>query len=174
MHLNLTKFFNENMKYMANVITSIRIICSIVILFCQVFSPSFYVLYLIAGFSDMIDGTIARKMNCVSEFGSKLDSIADFIFFIVCLIQLFPIIDIPPWLTLWITIIALIKVINVISGYIVWKKFMTIHSKMNKVTGGLLFILPLTMQLFDLKYSATVVCLFATFSAIQEWNYIRR
>ena len=60
---------------MANIITGIRILCSIAILFCPVPSPAFYVLYLVAGFTDMIDGTVARKTNTVSEFGSKLDTV---------------------------------------------------------------------------------------------------
>lgn len=65
---------------MANVITGLRILVSVGLLFCTVFSPSFYALYLIAGVSDMADGPIARKRNSVSEFGSKFDSIADFVF----------------------------------------------------------------------------------------------
>ena len=69
---------------MANVITGLRILVSAVLVFCPVFSPIFYVLYLIAGLSDMVDGIIARKTNSVSEFGSKFDSIADFIF-VACL-----------------------------------------------------------------------------------------
>ena len=31
----------------------------------------------------MVDGTVARKTNTVSEFGARLDTIADFIFFAV-------------------------------------------------------------------------------------------
>ena len=46
---------------MANVITGLRILVSAVLLFCPVFSQIFYVLYLIAGLSDMVDGIIARK-----------------------------------------------------------------------------------------------------------------
>ena len=57
---------------MANVITGLRILVSAVLVFCPVFSQIFYVLYLIAGLSDMIDGIIARKTNSVSEFGSRL------------------------------------------------------------------------------------------------------
>ena len=45
---------------MANIITGFRVLISIALLFCPMFSPVFYVLYLIAGLSDMIDGTIAR------------------------------------------------------------------------------------------------------------------
>ena len=64
---------------MANLITCIRIICSIVLLFCPVFSPAFYILYLAAGVSDMADGPVARKMGRVSEFGPKFDTAADFV-----------------------------------------------------------------------------------------------
>ncbi|MGX8715761.1 MAG: CDP-alcohol phosphatidyltransferase family protein [Lachnospiraceae bacterium] len=48
---------------MANAITIFRMAASIVLLFCPVFSPIFYALYLIAGLSDMVDGIIARKTN---------------------------------------------------------------------------------------------------------------
>ena len=44
---------------MANIITGCRILCSIFLLFVPVLSPIFYFLYLVAGFTDMIDGTIA-------------------------------------------------------------------------------------------------------------------
>lgn len=44
---------------------------------------------------------------------------------------------------------------------------------MNKVTGGLLFIFTLTLTVIDLKYSAIVVCVVATFAAVQEGHYIR-
>ena len=43
----------------ANLITGTRILCSIVLLFCSPFSPSFYALYLVAGLTDMIDGPVA-------------------------------------------------------------------------------------------------------------------
>ena len=75
-------------KYIANAITSLRIIGSVVLLFFDVSSLPFYITYLLCGFSDMIDGTIARKTNAVTEFGSKLDTVADFVFVAVCLIKL--------------------------------------------------------------------------------------
>ena len=58
----------------ANIITGFRILCSIALLFCPTFSLSFIALYVIAGITDMIDGTVARKSNTVREFGAKLDS----------------------------------------------------------------------------------------------------
>ncbi len=55
-------------KYIANIITSCRIVCSILMLFFPGFSVQWYILYLLCGFSDMIDGTVARKTNSDSEF----------------------------------------------------------------------------------------------------------
>lgn len=158
---------------MANSITSIRILISISLLFCPALSPAFYALYFIAGFTDMIDGTVARKTNTVSEFGSKLDTIADIVFAFVCLVKLIPTMDVPHWLYVWIVVIASIKINNVISGYVLQKKFMAVHSVMNKVTGALLFAFPLTLSIIDLQYSAIVVCLVATLAALQEGHYIR-
>ncbi len=158
---------------MANIITSCRFICSIVLLFFPALSPAFYVLYLITGFTDMIDGTIARRTDTVSDIGSKLDTVADFFFVVVCLIKLLPVLEIPTWLWIWIGIIAVVKIINIISSFVVYKKFVVEHTVMNKITGLLLFILPLTLTIIDLNYSGTVACAIAIFTAVQEGHYIR-
>ena len=157
----------------ANLVTGLRILVSLALLFCPVFSPIFYALYLIAGLSDMADGFIARKTNSVSEFGSKFDSIADFVFVVVCLIKILPVMDIPIWLYVWTAVIVLIKIINIISGYAMRKRFVAVHTTMNKVTGVLLFLLPLTLTIVPLKYSGIPICLIATFAAIQEGHFIR-
>lgn len=158
---------------MANIITFVRVVCSVAILFCPALSTPFYILYITAGFTDMIDGTVARRTGTVSEFGSKLDTAADFVLVAVCLIKLIPVLDIPLWLLIWIAIIALIKIINVISGFVMRKKLVVAHTLMNKVTGVLLFILPLTLSFMDLKYSGAFVSTVATFAAIQEGHIIR-
>jgi len=157
----------------ANFITIIRILCSIAILFCPVFSAAFYSLYISAGLTDIMDGWVARKTNTASEFGARLDTMADIVFVIICLFKLLPVMEIPVWFYVWIGVIALIKVINIVSGYIVQKQFVSVHSIMNKVTGALLFLLPLTLTFINLKYSATVVCIIATIAAIQEGHFIR-
>lgn len=158
---------------MANSITGIRIVCSIALLFCPVFSPVFYVLYIIAGVSDMIDGAVARKTGTVSEFGSKFDTAADFVLVVVCLIKLIPVIHVPIWLIIWIIVIAVIKAINLLSGYVMRKEMVALHTVMNKVTGILLFVLPLTLTFIDLKYSGVFVSAAATFAAIHEGHLIR-
>ncbi len=158
---------------MANTISIFRIAASIILLICPVFSPAFYVFYIAAGLSDMLDGFVARKTNTVSRFGTRLDTAADFIFVVVCLIKLLPVMSIPVWLYFWIGVIAFIKFINIISGFVVQKTFVTVHSLMNKAAGVLLFMLPLTISFIPLKYSAVIVCAAAAFAAIQEGHFIR-
>jgi CDP-diacylglycerol--glycerol-3-phosphate 3-phosphatidyltransferase len=121
----------------------------------------------------MIDGTVARKTGTVSEFGSKLDTVADLILVIVCLIKLLPVLHVATWLIIWIIVIAVIKVINLISGYVLRKEIVVLHTVMNRVTGILLFALPLTLSFIALNYSGAIVGAAATFAAIQEGHLIR-
>ena len=158
---------------MANIITGFRIAASLVLLFCPVFSLPFFALYLTAGISDMVDGVVARRTNTASEFGARLDTAADFVFVVVCLIRLLPLMDIPTWLYVWIGGIALIKSINVVSGIVMQKRLVTVHTVMNRVTGALLFALPLTVPLVELRITALFVCAVATFAAVQEGHLIR-
>ena len=159
-------------KHIANILTSCRILGSILLLFFPAFSVAFYIIYLFCGFSDMIDGTIARKTNSASKLGSQLDTSADLIFVVVSSLKLLPRIYIPGLLWIWGAIIAIIKISNIIWGYISRKQFISLHTTMNKVTGLLLFLLPLTISFVELQYTAMVVCAIATFAAIQEGVYI--
>ena len=159
-------------KHIANILTGCRIFGSILLLFFPAFSLEFYITYLLCGFSDMVDGTIARKTNSASKFGSRLDTVADLIFVVASLIKLLPAIHIPPWLWIWGGVIVLIKIINIIWGYVSKKQFISMHTIMNKVTGLFLFLLPLTISILELNYIAIAVCSIATFSAMQEGFYI--
>ena len=158
---------------MANIITVIRIICSLGLLFCYPFSVFFYILYLIAGISDMLDGMVARSTNTSSEFGAKLDTLADSAFIIVCMLKMIPVLNLENWMFIWMIIIGIIKIINIISGYVMWHMFVTVHSMMNKITGFILFIFPFTIMFFDMNTNITVLLVIATFAAIHEGHYIR-
>ena len=122
----------------------------------------------------MVDGVVARKRNSVSEFGARLDTTSDFIFFAVTLIKLMPVIHIPKWIWVWIAVIAIIKIFNVILGFLYTKKLISLHTVMNKITGLLLFLLPLALQFIEIKYSLIAVCIIATISAIQEGYLIKK
>ena len=141
---------------------------SILLLLFPVFSFGFYSLYLFCGVSDMVDGTIARKTNAESAFGARLDTVVDFLFVIVSLIKFLPAMDIPKWLWIWMAVIAVIRIGNMIFGWVFSRKVIALHTILNKLTGFLLFLLPLSLHVIELKYSAVVVCAVATVSAVQE------
>lgn len=73
------------LKYIPNILTVIRIICSLVIpILLKLNSISILIIVLfISVISDFLDGFIARKWNCASTTGKILDVIADKILGIV-------------------------------------------------------------------------------------------
>lgn len=155
-------------KHIANIITGSRIVFSLPLLFIPLTSAWFCVIYLLCGLSDMIDGTVARRTSSASEFGARLDTVSDFVFMTVALIKFVPHLHIPVWLWIWIGIIAMIKLGNAAWGFVRTKKLVSPHTVLNKVTGLLLFLLPLTISLVDLTYTFPIVCAVATVAAIHE------
>ena len=157
----------------ANLLTLCRIPLSAALLFVPVLSPPFCALYLAAGLTDMLDGPVARRCGSVSAFGSALDTAADLVFVAVCLIRLLPLLALPTWLYVWAAVIVLLRAFNLACGFVLQRRFVALHTVMNKVTGLLLFALPLTPGLIDVRLSGAVVCAAATFAAVQEGHYIR-
>lgn len=127
-----------------NVITSMRIVGAICLLFTKPLSIPFFVIYTLAGISDVVDGWIARTTKCTSELGSKLDSIADLLFYSIMAIQIFPFLlrDLP--IALWCVAgtVILIRIITYIYVAVKYHQFASIHTYMNKATGFVVFALP--------------------------------
>lgn len=161
-------------RYAANIITGCRIAFSILLLMFPVFSFRFYAMYLASGITDMIDGTVARKTNSASASGSRFDTIADAVFLVSALLKLLPEIEFPAWALTWIVVIAVIKQQISHGGSFVKKVHCQTYTIMNKITGALLFLLPLTFKLAEIRYSAIAVCFIATAAAIQEGFCIRK
>ena len=162
-------------KHIANIITLSRIVLSLPLLFIPMTSAWFYALYLLCGLSDMIDGTVARRTNSASEFGARLDTVSDFVFMTVALIKFVPYLHIPTWLWIWIGVIAMMKLGNVVCGFVRTKKLISSHTVLNKVTGLLLFLLPMTLRFIEPTYTLPFVCAVATAAAIHEvYLHIRR
>ena len=159
-------------KHIANIITGSRIVLSLPLLLIPLTSALFYAFYLLCGFSDMIDGTVARRTKSASEFGAKLDTVSDFVFMTVALIKFVPHLHIPVWLWIWIGIIAMIKLGNVVWGFVRTKKLISPHTILNKVTGLLLFLLPATISFVDLTYTLPIVCIAATVATMHTMGKV--
>ncbi len=157
----------------ADYITSVRILCSFALLFCEVFSHAFNVLYLVAGVSDIIDGEIARRSCTVSAFGAKFDTFADIVFLVICMVKILPVLKLPGCIWVAVAIISFIKVSNIIVHFCNHHELTALHTRLNKLSGALLFAFPFTLNLIDVKYSAGIVCAVALTAAVQERYYIR-
>ena len=161
---------------MANFITGIRLACAAALLFCPTFSAWFYALYALGGVSDVLDGFAARHWGKETKLGAQLDTIADVVFSVIVLIKVIRAVRLPTWMLVWIIGIALIKCVNVISGFVKYKRFVSEHTVMNKLCGVLLFAVPLCIRNFPRQPAALLIlltCAAATFAAIQEGCCIR-
>lgn len=74
------------MKHIPNIISACRIILSISLLFFFWQPVIFFSIYLICGLSDIVDGMLARGLKVSGKLGAKLDSVGDFLLFIVIVI----------------------------------------------------------------------------------------
>ena len=149
-----------------NIITLFRMAGSFGLLLCDVTGAAFWIIYVLCGISDIADGWLARKLNCVTKSGALLDSLADICFVACCAWKLLPILELPQWLWLWAGVIVVIKVVNQLSALVMYGHCSFPHTLANKVTGFLLFIaVPMT---FVSIIPISIVAAVATFAAIQE------
>lgn len=161
---------------MANLITCFRIFCALALGFCPVFSKPFYAFYLLGGISDVLDGIAARHFGKETKLGARLDTIADAVFITVALIKLLCAAVLPTWAIVWTALIAGIKCCNVICGFVIYKRFLAEHTRMNKLCGVLVFAIPLYIGSFSQTATAVLIaltCAAATFAAVQEGHFIR-
>ena len=158
---------------MANALTICRIALSIALLIPDAFSPAFFSIYALAGLTDMLDGYVARRTSSESELGARLDSVADLVLVVICLVKILPVIDVPMWLWIWVAAIVLVKVVNVASGLVVEKRLVMPHTIANKVAGFVVFLVPFAIPLFGVTIPSIVACAVATSAAVQEGHLIR-
>jgi cardiolipin synthase (CMP-forming) len=80
------------MQNIPNLITSFRLIAALALTYLCMAGPAhgvstFLPILITAGISDLLDGFVARRFKWTSEFGAKLDSISDLMFY--CAVALF-------------------------------------------------------------------------------------
>ena len=113
---------NKTMKNIANYTSISRIIMSILIIGTETFSVPFFIIYSYCGLSDMADGFFARKYNTGSQFGEKIDSLADIVFILTTMVKIIPSLNLPKEILIWIVAIAIIKFFGIMYGFICYKK----------------------------------------------------
>lgn len=152
----------------ADIITVSRMLFSLLLFAFSPLSPAFAALYLLCGVTDVLDGFIARKLHTESEKGANLDSIADLVFAIVYSVKILPLLNLPLWIWIWTVIIASAKITEILIASKKAHKLSIEHSFGNKLTGLLLFLLPLSAFLWDVKNGAVLACIAGTATVIAE------
>ena len=161
------------MTQIPNLLSASRIALCLPLLSVDAMTVLFWVLYVIGGTTDMLDGFLARRWGVESKFGARLDSLADFVFVLAVGYKLFPWLKLPATLWMMIGLIAMVKIANAVSAYIVKHKMVFLHTKANKLTGFLLFVGVMAIGQSYFIPVAWVIACFALFAAIQEGHYIR-
>ncbi|MBW7572495.1 CDP-alcohol phosphatidyltransferase family protein [Caproiciproducens faecalis] len=156
------------MKQIPNILSLSRIVLLVALFFTFRHALLFSVIYLSCGLTDILDGYLARRMNAQSALGARLDSIADFMLFMVIAVTI----------VLWIgkqgrifvpfvIAIFVVRLANVVIAALKYHAFAMLHTWGNKLAGFLLFITPLFL-LYQHTQILWPVCIAAAISALEE------
>ncbi|MGI6105405.1 MAG: CDP-alcohol phosphatidyltransferase family protein [Raoultibacter sp.] len=155
-------------RHIPNALSSTRILLSLSLLFFVPFQFSFYLVYLLCGITDILDGYIARRYKVVSEFGSKLDSIGDVLLTFVVGFIILPHVGPPTYILVWTVCIILLRLVSMgVSQVRVGKAFL-LHTTTNRVFALLLFLYPFVFLLTDSVSLLFTLCLLASLAAVEE------
>lgn len=153
-----------------NCITSLRLIGAVCMAFTKILTPEFFWIYTFCGVTDVLDGFIARMTKKTSEFGAKLDSVADLLFYGIMLIKLLPdlLSSMPKAMPWMIVSLITLRAISYGIAAVKHKKFASLHTYMNKLTGLAGFSMPYMIHFFQHHVIYTVVYVIAVIAALEE------
>ena len=156
------------MKNIPNILSICRIFLSFLLLLLKPLGIPFFIIYIICGISDFLDGFIARKYKVTTKLGARLDSIADFVMFMIIIIVIYPLITSSVIIKVSIFGIIIIRVIAATTAFIKYKSFAMIHTYGNKITGFLVLLIPVFLLLKVTDKIILFVCIIAILSAMEE------
>ena len=158
------------MKHLPNLITLSRIVSAIAMLPVQAFSSAFFVLYTYCGISDVLDGFLARRFKLTNENGARLDSIADIVFYAITAFKILPelcgILTAVNWYI--IAAAALLRIISYAVAAVKYRRFASLHTYMNKLTGFLVFTVPYIIFQPFAKPVCLIISIVAVIAAAEE------
>lgn len=151
-----------------NILTMIRIILSVSLMFVSLGTPVFTTIYLLCGLSDVLDGFIARKFHCETRIGSMLDSFADAFFLLIMSVRLIPDITWKGYMVLWVIAIGILKLLAYMIMFCRLREVAMLHTYFNKMTGIILFFVPVFYKMSQATVYFVILGSIATVTAIEE------
>lgn len=160
----------EGKMNLPNGITAARMAGTAALLLVRPLTPGFYILYTLTGLTDVLDGWIARRTGTASDFGARLDSAADLLFYTVVLCRLFPILDarMPPEIWYAVGVVLLLRLLGYAVAAVRYRRFAALHTKLNKLTGLCVFSIAYLLDSPALVPVCCLICLLAAIAAGQE------
>lgn len=159
-----------NIKNLANMITMVRIVGALTMIFCENYTAAFFVVFTLCGVTDIIDGFVARVTNTMSEFGARLDSVADLLFYTILGVKILPdlIRILPLWMWFIVGGILLTRIICYIITAIRFKCLAAMHTYMNKLTGFACFTIPYSIVAGIFAQYSILISIVAVWSTLEE------
>lgn len=153
-----------------NGITAARMAGTAALLLVQPLTPGFYILYTLTGLTDALDGWVARRTGTVSDFGARLDSAADLLFYGVVLWKLFPILYERMPTQIWYAVggVLLLRLLGYAVAAVRYRRFAALHTVLNKLTGLCVFSIAYLLNSPALVPAGCLICLLAAIAAGQE------
>lgn len=134
-------------KNIPNFITCLRIIGTILLLFVPPLEMQFFIVYVLTGITDALDGFLARKLKVSTPFGAKLDSASDLMFYAVLIVMIRPELWKRLHPSIWYAVGATVAIRVFCYSYVAvkYKCFDSMHTYLNKLTGLAVFCVPFAL-----------------------------
>ncbi|MBQ6847952.1 MAG: CDP-alcohol phosphatidyltransferase family protein [Clostridia bacterium] len=159
------------LKNLPNCITVTRMLGTVALLFTKPLTTWFYIIYALTGLTDVLDGFLARRLKITNEFGAKLDSAADLLFYAVMLIMLMPFLIKKLPMAIWycVAVVVLLRIGAYITAAIKLRKFAAKHSPINKITGAMVFSIPFILLLPFAVPVCFIICFVSGIGSLTEF-----
>ena len=163
-------------KNLANIITITRIVGTIALIPLETLSKAFFIVYSYCGFSDVLDGFVARTLKTTSRLGSVLDSISDLTFYTVMMLKIMPYLKklLPKYIWTLIYIVLFVRFLCYVWVKIKENRFESRHTILNKLTGLTMFFLPFVLNNPYFIYYTLLILTIAYVSTADEIFHIIR
>jgi cardiolipin synthase (CMP-forming) len=141
-----------NWSWLPNAITLIRMLLSVPLAWLILESDHLWALTvaLVAGFSDALDGLLAKRFDWRSQLGGWLDPVADKVMLTAAFVA-FGVIEVLPW---WLVLLILARDLAIVLGALVYHNLIgplqAQPTPLSKLTTFLQIVLVLAVLLHDL------------------------
>ena len=156
-------------RHIPNLLSIIRIVLALFIIIVAKNNRLLFVIVLLCGLTDVLDGYIARKYKVESKVGAKLDSLGDYTFFLMLVLYFFI------WRlnlikdnSIFIVLVIMVRLSSLVVCWIKNKKVYSLHTIANKITGLLLYVGILVEILVERKDILVFLLVISLISAIEE------